>query len=202
MQIEATALSSFTGAEDAVVSPVTMKPLGECMRLHFQDTGKYAGLVTLPALGKLQRDFNVKLTAHLVATKNKPDSKSKRGERKRDPGPSCEYYVRIVIHGLKSEKTAVGDLLANDEVFFQHPSIEECGRNMEYWNPHYLLRPGSQMPLLEDLSISSDESSAQGAGTLEEVDRSRLLRIFDTASDIVIPSKITPSPRLRSILKE
>ncbi len=113
--------------------------------------------------------------------------------------------VRIVVHGFKKETVVIGDLLSDAELFFQQPSMEKCGRDIEYWNPHYLLRPGAQMPNLEDLSISPEGCSTPAGEALEEAEKNKFMRIFDDASDLGDPGVCyltTPSPRLRSTLKQ
>ena len=170
------------------------------MKLNFQDSGKYAGIITTPVLGKILEEYRVKFVATLVASRS--ESRQRRTQAKvknssRDP----ECSVRIVIYGLKGEESTVGTILSEAGLYFQQPSPVECDNNVEYSNPHYLVRPGSSMPKLDGLSISSDPHNLSTTEKLDEVDQSQLMRIFDLASDDVQP-RVTPSPRLRSSLKE
>ena len=115
---------------------------------------------------------------------------------------SRECSVRIVIYGLEKEKLNVGRLLSEANIFLQHPSAAECRNGIKYCNPHYLLRPGSTMPQLGNLSLSDDPESSLKHDELDEVDMARLLRIFDCA-DIDgsrVSTAAKPSPRLRSTL--
>ena len=201
MKITVNAMSSFTGSQGMKVVPVDIRPFGDILKLYFQDSTKYAGLLTLPVLSKLLDEFSVKFTATLVASQPRPSQASHRGKMK-NLGSTQECSVRIIVYGLKCEKSAVGNLLSDASLFLQQPSAAECIREVEYCNPHYLVRPGYQMPKLDELSISSDVQNAAMLETLDEASKNRFMRIFDFANDTNIPSQVIPSPRLRSTLKE
>lgn len=49
----------------------------------------------------------------------------------------------------------IGVILSDDGLYLQHPSPAQYGLELEYHNPHYLVRPGSEMPKLEELSLFS-----------------------------------------------
>jgi len=194
-------MSSFTGNQGMKVVPVDIRPCGDILKLYFQDSTKYAGLLTLPVLSKPLDEFNVKFAATLVASQPRPSQASQRGKMK-NLGSTQECSVRIIVYGLKCEKSAVGNLLSDASLFLQQPSAAECIREVEYCNPHYLVRPGSQMPKLDELFISSDVQNAAMLETLDEASKNRFMRIFDFANDTNIPSQVIPSPRLCSTLKE
>lgn len=196
----ADALSSFTGDQGSNMAPVKIRPCRDILKLYFQDSNKYAGLLALPALCSLLDNFLVKFDATLIASPPKPSPTRVRDTKSRFT--SHESSVRIIIYGLKSEKFAVGELLSNASLYLQHPSATECGTDAEYCNPHYLVRPGCQLPALEELVISSDTRTKEASGTLDEVEKSRLLRLFDSTDDFGVASKLIASPRLRSTLKE
>ncbi len=195
----ANALSSFTGNQGNNTAPVNIKPFGDILKLYFQDSNKYAGLLTLPVLTKILDEFVVKFDATLVASKSQLSRTSGRKATKRDSSREC--CVRITVYGLKREKSAVSNLLSEAALYLQQPSAAECDREVEYCNPHYLLRPGSQMPMLEELSISSDFRNQTAPDALDEANKSRFMRIFDSAADFKITSRVISSPRLRSTLK-
>lgn len=194
------ALSSFTGDQGSNMAPVKIRPCRDILKLYFQDSNKYAGLLALPALCSLLDNFLVKFGATLIASPPKPSPTRVRDTKTRFTSHECS--VRIIIYGLKSEKFAVGELLSNASLYLQHPSATECGTDAEYCNPHYLVRPGCQLPALEELVISSDTRTKEASGTLDEVEKSRLLRLFDSTDDFGVASKLIASPRLRSTLKE
>lgn len=123
----------------------------------------------------------------------------------KDPGAAylklpAERSVRMVIYGLAAEKNEVGALLSAGTLYFQHPLPTEYDRNLPYCNPHYLLRPGSRMPLLEELCISGAEGSNK-IDLLDDESKGRIMRIFDMAQDPGSPSQIIPSSRLKSTLQ-
>ena len=194
------ALSSFTGDQRSNIAPVKIQPCRDILKLYFQDSNRYAGLVALPPLCSLLDKFLVKFSATLIAPPSKPSPTKVKDTKPRFVSHECS--VRIVIHGLKSEKYAVGELLSNSSLYFQQPSATECGTDAKYCNPHYLVRPGSQLPVLEDLVISSDTRTKDASETLDEVEKSRLLRLFDSTDDFGVAVQVIASPRLRSTLKE
>ncbi|KAK5192058.1 hypothetical protein LTR99_006592 [Exophiala xenobiotica] len=203
-KIEVKALSSFTGSKYGLMCPVNLQTFGDQLKIYFQDTGKYAGLISVPALTRIHSDFKVKLTAHLVATNDKPGKTSGKGGRTGSISRECQ--VRVVVHGFKKEAVTIGALLSDAELFFQQPSMEECGRDIEYCNPHYLLRPGAYMPTMEDLSISPQSDLTPSGEALQEAEKSKFMRKFEDAGnpgDTVACYPTTPSPpALQSRLKE
>lgn len=196
----ADALSSFTGDQDSYSAPVKISPCKEVLKLYFQDSNKYAGLLVLPALCELFDKFSVRFSATLVTSPPKSRPTTVRNTKNRFSSQECS--VRIVIYGLKSERSDVGNLLSKESLYLQHPSATECDRDVIYCNPHYLVRPGCQLPVLAELSISSNTRTIKAPGTLDEVEISRLLRVFDSGDNFGITSQISASPRLRSTLKE
>lgn len=196
----ADALSSFAGNKGNSMAPVNIRACGDIRKLYFQDSNKYAGLLTLPSLCKLLENFLVKLDATLITSPSKPSPTTVRKTKNSFASHKCS--VRIIVYGLKSDRSAVGELLSQDSLYFQHPSATECEIDVEYCNPHYLVRPGCQLPALKDLSIASDTRTIKVSEILDEAEKSRLLRVFDSIDDFGAPSQITASPRLRSTLKE
>ncbi|KAK5057892.1 hypothetical protein LTR84_011893 [Exophiala bonariae] len=198
--IMADALSSFNGGQGACAVPVKIKPSGDILKLYFQDSNKYAGLIALPALCTLLDKFLIKFSATLITSPSNSSRTTVKNNKNSFMSHQCS--VRIIVHGLKTEKSAVGELLSDAGLYFQHPSTTECEPDVEYCNPHYLVRPGCQLPALEDLSISSDTRIKTASETLGEVEKGKLLRVFDSTSDFGVPSQIRASQRLRSTLKE
>lgn len=196
----ADAISSFTGDQGSNIAPVKIRSCRDILKLYFQDSNKYAGLIALPALCNLLDNFPVKFSATLTASPSKPSPTRVRSTKTSFASRECS--VRIIIHGPKSGKCAVGELLANASLYLQQPSATERETDAEYCNPHYLVRPGGQLPALEELAISSETRSKGAFETLDEVEKSRLLRLFDSTDDFGVASQLIASPRLRSTLKE
>ncbi|KAL9621922.1 MAG: hypothetical protein Q9160_003743 [Pyrenula sp. 1 TL-2023] len=193
-------ISSFQECHGGKPVAVTMRRFGDMIRLYYQDTNKYAGLLTIPILGQILDKFSIKFSASLVMSKSQTDRTSGR-TKKQSLKQRHECSARIVVYGLKTEEEPVGDLLSDSDLFLQQPSAAECDRNIEYSNPHYLVRPGSTMPRLDELSISTNSPVASASDKIDEATQSRFMHLFDT-SCANIQLRITPSPRLHSMLKE
>lgn len=200
LKIIAHTTSSWTGSQGTKAAPVVLRPFGDVMKLGFQD-GKYAGILALPVLCKVKETSNIDYTATLVTSASGKDQRIASAKVK-TPGSTHDCSVRILVHGVRSEGRSIGLLLSDAGLYLQHPSAAEIYRNVDYWNPHYLLRPGSQMPKLGSLSISPDTSSAITTKSMDETHQSLFMQVFNSAngsSSLVNP---TPSPRLKSALKE
>jgi hypothetical protein len=194
------ATSSFTGSEGNKISPVSLHPYGDIVKLLFQDSKKHAGLIPQPALAKLLEEFGVRLTGIISAATSRPSQTRSREKKVLIATQDCS--VRIIVYGLKDKESVIGDILSESGLYLQQPSATECDRGVEYSNPHYLVRPGRKMPILSDSSGTDDVRKAMVPETLDEVKRNQFMQIFDVATDSGIQSQIKASPRLRSILKE
>ena len=95
----------------------------------------------------------------------------------------------------------MGNLLSDAGSFLQQPSASECDTTVEYFNPHFLIRPGARMPALSD-SVEFLEDAGM-AEVLDEVNKYQLMQIFDhaDANDYVL-SQLIPSSRLNCTLRE
>ncbi|KAK4182730.1 SNF2 family N-terminal domain-containing protein [Podospora australis] len=139
--------SPFVAQKDAKLVPVKVQPFGDMLKLTYQDTDSYAGVISNSVLS---------------------ESEPKQKADKLNSSSTIERQVRIVILGLSQDSSVVGDLLSDANLFLQHPSATELPTRVSYHNPHYLLRPGAQIPDLEDLPLADDErtdSAKQGPRT-------------------------------------
>lgn len=200
-QIMTIAMSSFEGISDMKQVPVNTKACGDMLKVSFQDSNKYAGLINSPVLAMLSKNRHIQLNAVLIASLHKQDRVSKK-TKTHEVCSSRECPVRIIVYGLACERVAVGSLLSDAGLYLQHPSLRERDRSVKYVNPHYLLRPGADMPELEELSIKPDSEAQKSADSLDEVKKSRLIRIFDLANEVEGPLMVEPSHRLRFTLQE
>ncbi|RSL59357.1 hypothetical protein CEP54_007308 [Fusarium duplospermum] len=204
--ITTTANSSFfrdRQKNQATTVAVDMRPCGSFIKLYTLDSSKYAGIITEPALLTLLAAHSVKINASMIA----PESHSSKGKAKRKDSSmelsSLESTLRIIVYGAMRDSTNVGNLLSSVGLYFQQPSprdVQQLDLDAEYFNPHYLVRPGCQMPRLEDLVTSSDDLTSTTC--LDEAAKSQLMGIFDVAGDLAIKPTTTPSSRLRSRLKQ
>ena len=170
------------------------------MKISFQDSSKYAGIVNLPVLSKVLNDYSIKYTATLVAS-SLQSNQTRRRENKDSVSRHHPCSARIAVCGIKSEIIAISDIFSKAGLYFQQPLASEFDRNLEYWNPHYLVRPNSKMPNLGNLTLSSDEGSTVASEKLNELNMNRFTQLFDSADDSGIQSQVVPSLRLRSTLK-
>ena len=200
-QVTTAAMSTVTDNSEMKQAPVSIAVYGDMLKMTFQESNKYAGLINSLPLRTLLNDWSIQFNAVLIAPHYKKDPVSKKAKVYK-PSSSQECSVRIIVYGLASERFAVGDLLSDDGLYLQHPSISEYDRNVEYINSHYLLRPGAQMPNLEQLSINSDSGADKISECLDEANKTRFIRIFDLANEMGGPLTVQPSHRLRSTLQE
>ena len=196
VKINAMSNSSFSGTEAA---PVNVSIYGKVLKLTFQQSGKYAGILNLPVLCILLQDFKIRFSAQLLP----PDRASEPKLGKQQPRSPKLCPIRVVVYAARGDERAIGDSLSIAGLFLQHPAAHECiSQNVKYSNPHYLARPGSEPPTLEDLSLETNGSHPQQACRLDEFAMSRLLRIFDLAEPDAsgVSTRVDPSPRLSSTL--
>ncbi|KAF4962506.1 hypothetical protein FSARC_9429 [Fusarium sarcochroum] len=177
------ATSSFFKSRNNTQADVNLRQCGDFLKLYASDEGKYAGIATEPTLSGLLTKDPVKLSALLIA----PTS------------------LRVIVLSTMGETVEVGNILSKGSLFLQHPSprdIEHFELEMEYFNPHYLVSPGSRMPQLEDLAIDYDDSPSNSNSVLDERGKGQLMSIFDTAGNLSVQPTTEPSPRLQTHLKE
>ncbi|CAJ0553138.1 Ff.00g116500.m01.CDS01 [Fusarium sp. VM40] len=175
--------SSFFKKREESEATVNLRQCGSIMKLSKADTGAYAGIVTDLFPSQLLDRPSVKLSALLTA-------------------PAT---LRVLLFSGIEEAAEMGALLSTNDFFLQHPSpreIEYFEVDTEYFNPHYLVTPGSRMPQMEDLAIEYNESASKPSFSLDEKKKGQLIGVFDTAADLSIRPTTDPSPRLRTSLKD
>ncbi|KAK0630427.1 SNF2 family N-terminal domain-containing protein [Bombardia bombarda] len=206
--ISSTCMSTYRDSEGVTEYPVNITVYGNMLKLYAGD--KYAGIINSQALAVLSRDFSVQFRGILVTT---PTTKSKQNQREETLQLPRECVARVTIFGLKTESLAVGDILSAADLYLQHPSFTEYhGLSAPYSNPHYLLRPGAEMPNLQQLWISSGESSNKllKKKELDQSSKNRFMDIFDAADgdeedlsplELSQAITVTASPRIKTTLK-
>ena len=188
---------SSSESRNKKATALTVALLGNVLKLSFQDTGKYAGLITSEPLGRLVSDFSVALTARILPTERQSEKRSKKNA----DSLKVEVPVRVLVHGLMAQKDAVARFLSDHDLFFQHPFQDELHSSVPYFNPHYLLRPGAEMPDLSRLSLLCGFTNRTPAEVLSDVAKAQLMRVFDLAYDPGESITAKPSPRLRTTLQ-
>ncbi|KAL6697594.1 SNF2 family N-terminal domain-containing protein [Trichoderma pleuroticola] len=199
--IIATATSSFEGHKGATHAPVTLEALETKVKLSSQDTQRYAGIINNATLAKIFREFTIKTDAKLVTPTNSRKKTSKKEIKSFRPPVDCP--VRIVLYELATDQYTIGNILGDAGFYFQHPLPSEYDSSMQYCNPHYLLRPGSQLPTLEEDSATRCDRKVE-SDLLNASNKGRFMRLFDEASEItgILRTSLEPSSRLKSTLKE
>ncbi|KAL3478348.1 hypothetical protein BJX99DRAFT_245653 [Aspergillus californicus] len=148
----------------------------------------------MPALITVDQQCTIRLAGTLIAPK------TVKGAKSQSDGDAC---VRIVVYGCESERGAVGGILSEADVFLQRPTSVDRDHSLPYINPHYLLRPGDDMPELEDLVLLDTEGDS-GPSELGEDMKSRVMQIFDSVNMPIAgtyePARV--SARLAATLKE
>ncbi|KAH7009780.1 SNF2 family N-terminal domain-containing protein [Ilyonectria destructans] len=201
------------GKNGVTTTPVAMAPWGGRMRLSFEDSEAYAGILAHTVFSELQQQFNVKYSSNLVASTPPITATPEGGQgpsapknrRQKPPAKtplSNDCTLRITVHGCKSQMQGVSKALSAVGFHFQHPYTTECRWGIEYWNPHYLLRPGGIMPKPQcpvDPEGGKQDGMTQ-ADPLDEVETAEVMRIFDSAGRRDESIDTTQSPSLQSSL--
>lgn len=178
-----------------------MKSCGNLLSVHYADSDKYLGVLSQPVLCQLLAEYTVHLEGSLiVSTTSSHTVKSK--SRVKKAKVESNYSVRILISGLKGDKSAIAVLLSDACLYLQHPSVNELDGRLDYCNPHYLVRPGGQLPKLEELLSDSQGEARQRPNTLDNALKTQFMQIFDTADGRDIDWDVQPSKSLKTDLME
>ncbi|KAF2647161.1 hypothetical protein K491DRAFT_644351 [Lophiostoma macrostomum CBS 122681] len=189
--------STSTATQADQFAPVDLESFGDMVKMTLQSSGKYAGLIIQRPIRQLLELKSVHMSASLTTT----SSSRSQAPQKSTTKAFHDSVARIVITGPQQKQLEVGTLLSDSGLCFQHPYAEECG-DLEYNNPHFLRRPGSVMPKLQNAPHSGIAQTAT-SGSLNETMKSRVMRIFDLSNDATqgIYSQVFASPRLKTRLK-
>ena len=186
--------------------PITIRSEGDILSLCFEDSGHFAGIIDSRALKKLLDRYAVRLTAMLLCSKQSHNGKETKVPKRKGATASkwrlADVTARVVVYGKMEDKDDIANFLSDAGLFFQHPTADEYDPEVPYFNPHFLLRPGAEMPKLEGLSISDSQSASGRGGLLDEVSQGKIWRIFDSASGARTLASVTASQRLNSTLRE
>lgn len=162
------------------------------MKLFGGSANRNVGLLNLPALGKLIREFTVALSA-----------KCEKVEVKKDQRQSLGYQdtpVRIIIYGLHEDMNEIGNALSEGGLFLQHPT--EGDASVPYKNPQFLMCPGTEMPQIKNLANGSLSTVTTMDQCSDEKWASEIFQTFETVDGPAEFDPVEPSPRLRAKLKE
>lgn len=172
--------------------PVTLMPYGDLFRLHLVESNRYAGLIESATLNKITSRFSVRLMVMIRNCKEKI--------KKSHSSKPTDVDVEVVIYGFRRDADSIGNLLSEDEIYLQHPT--EHDHRFVYFNPQYLLRPGSEMPRVQDMDHIMSSNSSSEDDILDEKRTIQTLQVFNYANGPVVFSRASESRRLITPLQE
>ncbi|KAH8665633.1 SNF2 family N-terminal domain-containing protein [Ilyonectria robusta] len=171
----------------------------------YEETDKFVGVFICDGLSSLFGQFSVHTTATFAPEKPNEGhcpKGSKASKAQAQESHIAGRLTRVVIYGLFADKDLIGKHLSEAELYLQHPTLDEYDQSVEYFNPHFLLRPGAKMPRIEELSLQTEDETTPAPTILDEVSKGRIWRVFDSASGGEVIPEVTSSPRLKATLKE
>jgi hypothetical protein len=150
------------------------------------------GFLYSEALGKLARDCQVTLSARCERPHKEIASRVTLGHK--------DTKVKIVIYGLSSEIDLVNSILSDGDLFLQHPTQGDT--SVPYQNPQFLLAPGTEMPLVEELNAGNLLKIEDIDQVLDKLWVSEVFHAFDNVDGPATFAAVEQSPRLQTKLKE
>ena len=152
----------------------------------------YIGLLD----SKTAKSLNAVLGEHDIRTRNYISRPLNPNSKKVDVPWGSTLPLYINIYGREEHFDALGEALAEQDIFLQHPLDKQDLAS--YKNPQYLVRPGQDFPTIKwgDAAFmgTNDEAS-------ENSDENQLDSIFKTARGPEDCSGVEQSPRLTTSLQ-
>jgi len=167
---------------------VTLKIYRDTVMVRHAQTAKYGGLLdhgTGQALAALSRNYSITFEAFLD---------EKAPTLKKSTSNNCRS-LRIILYGLRQDSDAVGTLLSENKLYLQQPNTFDS--SAVYFNPQYLLRPGSEFKL----QVQEDFQSSAREKQMVQAVRSQILHVFDAAVGPATFCEVQVSKRLAADLK-
>ncbi|RYP69514.1 hypothetical protein DL769_005261 [Monosporascus sp. CRB-8-3] len=174
--------------------PVQLIFSGSVVKVNDESTNKSIGFLASTTLCHLADKFSVTLAATLSVGKPYGAKTFRQWSNIR------LGTLRVIVYGYNRERESLANFLSQHGVFLQHPQASEYDRRVPYMNPQYLLRPGTEVPSLDHLTI---DASPPAEEPLSELQKSRVLQIFECANGAgaKTTSRVEPSTRLITALK-
>lgn len=177
----------FFDTKPNVNQKVSLKIYHDIVMVHHAQTAKYGGLLdhgTSQALAALSRKISITFKAFL-------DEEAPTSEKR----TSNSRSLQITFYGLHQDSDTVGTLLSENKLYLQQPKTFDS--SAIYFNPQYLLRPGSEfkLPFQEDFQSSVREKQ------MVQAVRSQILRVFDAAVGPATFYEVQVSKRITADLK-
>jgi SWI/SNF-related matrix-associated actin-dependent regulator of chromatin subfamily A3 len=171
-----------------VSQEMTLKIYDDIAMVCHTQTMKYGGLLdydTGRALTALSRNYSITFKVSL---------NEEASALKKRISNNC-HSLQITLYGLRQDSDAIGTLLSKNKLYLQQPSTFDS--SAVYFNPQYLLRPGSEFKLAVKEGFPHSVREKQIAQAV----RSSMLRIFDAAVGPATFSEVQVSKRLTTDLK-
>ncbi|KAF4452090.1 hypothetical protein F53441_5022 [Fusarium austroafricanum] len=188
--------------------PVTLGFEGRLLRVQEETSNRRIAVMISNAFFQLVNECAVTLTANVCGKKPPVVYTSKEKVQTLSELDGVKFCsLRVIVYGFLQQKDEIAAILAKDELFLQHPGKTEFDRSVKYFNPHYLLPPGQDMPEVEKLTTYAccsrwSSKSRELQPSMPEHEQSQVLQIFNTAYQPKGALKmIEPSPRLVTKLK-
>lgn len=108
--------------------------------------------------------------------------------------------VKIVIYGFSSEVDLVDSILSDGDLFLQHPTQGDT--SVPYQNPQFLVAPGTEMPLIEELDAGNLLQPEDIDQVLDNPWAREVFQAFDNVDGPATFAAVAQSPRLQTKLKE
>jgi hypothetical protein len=167
---------------------MTLKIYDDMVMVYHTQTMKYGGLLdhdTSQALTALSLNYPITFKAYLD---------EKTSALKKSISNNCRS-LQITLYGLRQDSDGIGTFLSENKLYLQQPSTFDY--SAVYFNPQYLLRPGSEFKLAvqEDFQCSVREKQ------MAQAVRSQMLHVFDVAVGPATFSEVQVSKRLTTDLK-
>jgi hypothetical protein len=151
-------------------------------------SNRYGGLldhITAQVIAVISREYSVTFTAALKTI----------GPGLKKCAQNRQHALRIIIYRLRGDGEAIGKLLSEKKLYLQQPDLFDS--SIVYLNPHYLLRPGSELKP----SSREDADGSSRNYKMTAIAKSQVLQVFDTASGPVSFCEVQVSSRLVEVLK-
>lgn len=158
---------------DNNLTEVSLQLHGDLITVTHHESNKRVGLldrVTSCVLEQLFRTYTIEFYAFVYTS-----VASAKGSHKN----IVNNKLSVILYGCKGNTEAVGSLLAASKLYLQHPF--QYDQSKTYSNPHFLTRPGWQVQVPINMIDSANTESHDHVSVLHEVDRERVLQIFECA---------------------
>lgn len=155
---------------------VVLEPMVTTFAVYESESGSYCGLLEPTAAAVVQELLN---SSHIqLFTSVKPKT------------------LQLTIYGALGDSELIANELSVRGLYLQQPQLN--GESSEYFNPHYLIRPGSTFQeATEEASITSQKLQKISSSVKFDV-----YQLFDSANDSTKFVEASVSGKLKTDLKQ